>query len=207
MQFFLSFTFLHICLLTYEGPTCMSPPLKMNGLCIHTDTCVYIFFIEACLYDSSVTGPSVHTPHDRACLSAPLKWSCLVRQTVKGRELSRNAALCIVCKNKPSGQRYLKRIYIKQLQKQASVCGVVMQQDHTVSLNMIIFQGKGIKKLEGKRFDWGQHSCFTHYSEPITVEVKIWGRLSMARKSLTGWSGMVSFFSGTNLGAQGSPNK
>lgn len=135
--------------------------LKMNGLCIHTDTCVYIFFIEACLYDSSVTGPSVRTLHDSACLSAPLKWSCLVRQTVKGwgRGLSRNAALCIVCKNKPSGQRYLKRIYIKQLQKQASVCGLVMQQDHTTSLNLIIFQGEEIKKSEETSFDWGLHWC------------------------------------------------
>lgn len=160
--FFLSSASLHICLLTYEGSACTSPPLKVNGLCIHTDTCVYIFFIEACLYDSSVTGPSVHTPHDSTRLSAPLKWSCLVRQTVKGRELSRNTALCIVCKNKPSGQRYLKRIYIKQLHKQASVYGGMMQQDHTVSLNMIIFQGKGIKKLEGKRFDWGPNSCLNH---------------------------------------------
>ncbi len=139
---------------------CMSPSLKMNDLCIHTDTCVYIFFIEACLYDSSVTGPSVHTLHDSACLSAPLKWSCLVRQTVKGwgRQLSRNAAVCIVCKNKPSGQRYLKRIYIKQLQKQASVCGLVMQQDHTTSLNLIIFQDEGIKKSEERSFDWGTHA-------------------------------------------------
>lgn len=160
MHLFLFSASLHICLLTYEGSTCMmSLPLKMNDLCIHTNTCVYIFFIEACLYDSSVTGPSVHTPHESACLSAPLKWSCLVRQTVKGqgRGLSRNAALCIVCKNKPSGQRYLKRIYIKQLQKQASVCGVVMQQDHTTSLNLIILQDKGIKKSEEKRVDWDRH--------------------------------------------------
>lgn len=74
-----------------------------------------------CLYDRHVTGPSVHPLHDSACLSVSLKWSCLVSQTVKGwrQKLSRNAVL--VCKNKPSGQRYLKRIYIKQLQKQASV--------------------------------------------------------------------------------------
>lgn len=58
--------------------------LKMNDLCIHTGTCVYIFFIEACLYDSSVTGPSVHTLLESAGLSAPLEWSCLVRQTAKG---------------------------------------------------------------------------------------------------------------------------
>lgn len=119
---------------------------------------VYIsFFIEACLHDSSVTGPSVHTPHDSVCLSVPLKWSCLVRQTVKGWErwLSRNVALRIICKNKPSGQRYLKRIYIKQLQKQASVCGVVMQQDHTTSLNLIILPDKEMKKSVEKSFHWG----------------------------------------------------
>lgn len=122
-------------------------PLKMNGLCIHTDTCVYIFFIEACLYDSSVTGPSVRSLHDSACLSVSLKRSCLGRQTVKGwgQGLSRNEALCIVCKNKPSVQRYLKKIYIKQLQKQASVCGLVMQQDHTTSLNLITIHSEEIK--------------------------------------------------------------
>lgn len=78
-------------------------------------------WVKDCLYDRHVTGPSVHPLHDSACLSVSLKWSCLVSQTVKGwrQKLSRNAVL--VCKNKPSGQRYLKRIYIKQLQKQASV--------------------------------------------------------------------------------------
>lgn len=96
------FSSLHICLLRHEavwGSSCMSPSLKINGLCIHTDTWVYIiFFIEARQYDSSVTGPSVHTLRDSACLSAPLKWSCLVRQTVKGwgQGLSRNAALCVL---------------------------------------------------------------------------------------------------------------
>lgn len=59
---------MHICLLMHEqicGSKCKSP-LKMNGLCIHTNTRQYIFFIEACLYDSGVTGPSVHTQHDIA---------------------------------------------------------------------------------------------------------------------------------------------
>lgn len=118
---------------------------------------VYIsFFIEVCLHDSNVTGPSVHTPHDSACLSAPLKWSCLVRHTIKGWErwLSRNVALHIICKNKPSGQRYLKRIYIKQLQKQASVCRVVMQQDHTTSLNLFVLQDKEIEKSVEKSLDY-----------------------------------------------------
>lgn len=74
--FFLFPASLHICPLTHEeecGSMCRSILWKMVGLCIHTDTCVYIFFIEACLYDSSVTGPSVHTLHDIACLSALLK--------------------------------------------------------------------------------------------------------------------------------------
>lgn len=59
---------MHICFLMHEqicGSKCKSP-LKMNGLCIHTNTRQYIFFIEACLHDSSVTGPSVHTQHDIA---------------------------------------------------------------------------------------------------------------------------------------------
>lgn len=122
---------------------------------------VYLsFFIEACLYDGSVTRTSVQTPRDRACLSSPPRWSCLVRQTVKGWErlLSRNAALCIICKNKPSGQRYLKTIYIKQLQKQASVCGAVMQRDHTTSPNSIALRGEEIKKSREKKSrlsDWG----------------------------------------------------
>lgn len=169
---------LHICLLTHEevcGSTCMSPPLKMNGLCIHTDTCVYIFFIEACLYDSSVTGPSVHTLHDSACLSAPLKWSCLVRQTVKGwgRALSRNAALCIVCKNKPSGQRYLKRIYIKQLQKQASVCGLVMQQRPHHKSESDHLSGRGNKEIRGEEPSLGPSLMPPpKYEEPATVEGK-----------------------------------
>lgn len=65
-----------------------------------------------------------------------------------GMELGRNAALCIVCKNKPSVRRYLKRIYIIQLKKQASVCGLVTQQDHTTSWNLSVFREKEIKKLE-----------------------------------------------------------
>lgn len=65
-------------------------------LCINISTWVCIFFIEACLDDRSVTRPSVHTLHDSSCLSVPLKWSCLVRETVKGRGwgISRNAVLC-----------------------------------------------------------------------------------------------------------------
>lgn len=71
------FVSLHICLLTHEDARGVHAhlffTLKMNDLCIHTGTCVYIFFIEACLYDSSVTGPSVHTLHESAGLSAPLE--------------------------------------------------------------------------------------------------------------------------------------
>lgn len=127
---------------------------------------VYIsFFIDACLYDSSVTGPSVHTLHDSVCLSAPLKWSCLVRQTVKGwgRGLSRNAALCIVCKNKPSGQRYLNRIYIKQLQKQASVCVDRWCKRTTPQVWMwSSSRTRIIKKSEMRSFDWALHWCLSH---------------------------------------------
>lgn len=101
------------------------------------------------------------------CMIVPVlsssKWSCLVRQTVEGRGwgLSRNAALCIVCKNKPSGQRYSQRIYIKQLQKQASVCGLVMQQDHTTSLTLISFQDREREKSEEKSFDCRPHWHFS----------------------------------------------
>lgn len=74
---------------------CTVRPLNMNGLCIHTHTSVYIFFIEACLYDSGVTGPSVHTHQDSSCLPAPLEWSRLVRQTVTG-EGSVGILLCVL---------------------------------------------------------------------------------------------------------------
>lgn len=49
---------LHICLLTHEAACeATSPPLKMNAICrpIHTDTCVYIFFIEACFCMTAVS--------------------------------------------------------------------------------------------------------------------------------------------------------
>lgn len=43
----------------------------------------FLFLNKAYLYDSCVTGPSVLTLNDSACLPAALKPSCLVRQTVK----------------------------------------------------------------------------------------------------------------------------
>lgn len=113
-------------------------------------------FIPLHVYISFLLKPVCMTavPLDHLCtlcmsfFSSEEKLPGLTDSKEVGLELCRNAALCIVCKNKPSGQRYLTRIYIKQLQKQASVSGVVMQQDHTTSRNLIIFQDKEIKKLE-----------------------------------------------------------
>lgn len=120
--------------------------LSMNGICIHTFICLFIFFIDACLYDSSVTGPSVRT----LVVFLLLKRGCLVRQILNGwGRSSVGMRPCVLfCKNKPSVQRYLKIIYIMQLKKQASVCRMVTQLDHTTSWNLIIFWEKGIKKLE-----------------------------------------------------------
>lgn len=141
----------------------MSPPLKMNSLCIHTNTWLYITFFflnKAYLYDSSVTGPSVLTLHDSACLLAPLKPSCLVRQTVKrvgtGGGGSVGMQPCVHCfiKINHLDKDILSRIYIKQLQKQASVCEPVMQLDHTTSLHHRVGPRNGEKKvLTGARTD------------------------------------------------------
>lgn len=132
---------LHICQLCGSGNEWLMYPYQYM--------CIYLFLLRSVCTTAA--------PLDHLCalcmrvpvFSAPLWRGCLVRKTVKGwgqGGLSRNAALCIVCKNKPSGQRYLKRIYIEQLQKQASVCRLVMQLDHSESLNLIMFLGQGMKK-------------------------------------------------------------
>lgn len=113
------------------------------------------FLNKAYLYDSSVTGPSVLTLHDSACLPAALKPSCLVRQTVKrvGTRGGGSVGMqpCVHCfiKINHLDKDILRRIYIKQLQKQASVCEPVMQQDHTTSLHHRA--GPGIEEKKEKK--------------------------------------------------------
>lgn len=61
--------------------------------------------------------------------------------------------LCVHCfiKINHLDKDILRRIYIEQLQKQASVCEAVMQPDHTASLN----HRAGVR--DGGGGDWGSH--------------------------------------------------
>ena len=171
------FVSLHICLLTHEDARGVHAHvfslwkwMTYVSIPVH----VYISFLLKPVCMTAVSLDHLCT----LCMRVPvflLLWSeaaWLDRQWrgVDG-ELSRNAALCIVCKNKPSGQRYLKRIYIKQLQKQASVCGLVMQRDHTTSLNLITFQEKGNKEI--RALTRGPRRCLPQNTKrAATVEGK-----------------------------------
>lgn len=104
----------------------------------------------------------------------------------------------------------LRRIYIKQLQKQASVCEPVMQLDHTTRLHHRAGPRNGEKK-EKKSFDRGSHGY-----TPQNIKRSRKGRArktedleSAQRDPLAGRIklGELAFWSGTNVGAQESPDK
>lgn len=114
-----------------KAPLCLLPWIWIAyvSIPIHDYKSLYFVQTEAYLYDSGVTGPSV------LC--------CRLAQTDSktGRgERGRGPVgmqLCVHCfiKINHLDKDILRRIYIEQLQKQASVCEAVMQPDHTASLN------------------------------------------------------------------------